>query len=69
MNEEATPQSKIDVAIEAGATVTVVRTDGKTATGTIAWHATDPELRKVVTGRRGRPFVFHPDDIESVDFE
>lgn len=71
MNDETTDtttQSRIDVALEGNATVTVVRADGKTATGTLAAHPTDPDYYKVVTGRRGRPFTFHPDDVE-VSFE
>jgi len=71
MNDETTTpttQSQIDVAIDGNATVTVTRADGKSATGTLAAHPTDPAYYKVVTGRRGRPFTFHPDDVE-VSFE
>jgi hypothetical protein len=56
-------------AIADGVTVTVTRTDGKSATGTLAQHPTDPAFVKVVTGKRGRPFVFHPDDLASIAFE
>lgn len=56
-------------AVTAGSTVTVTRADGKKATGTLAPHPTDPDFVKVVTGKRGRPFVFHPEDLDSIDFE
>jgi hypothetical protein len=55
--------------IESGTTVTVERADGKTATGTLAPHPTDPDLVKVVTGRRGRPFTFHPIDLVRITTE
>jgi hypothetical protein len=55
--------------IENGATVTVTRADGKSATGTLAPHPTDPDLVKVVTGRRGRPFTFHPIDLVQITTE
>jgi hypothetical protein len=55
--------------IENGTTVTVERADGKTATGTLAPHPTDPDLVKVVTGRRGRPFTFHPIDLVRITTE
>lgn len=51
------------------ATVTVVRTDGKTFTGTIAHHPTDPDLFVIKTGRRGRPASIHPDDVDAVIYE
>jgi hypothetical protein len=63
-SEVIEPLSAVASAAASGATVTVVREDGKSATGTVAPHPTDPALYKVVTGRRGRPFVFHPDDVE-----
>jgi hypothetical protein len=68
MTETTIPQLVTD-AIAEGVTVTVTRTDGKSATGTLAQHPTDPDFVKVVTGKRGRPFVFHPEDLASIDFE
>lgn len=66
---ETTFAELVAQAITDGATVTVTRTDGKSATGTLAPHPTDPAFVKVVTGKRGRPFVFHPGDLDAIDFE
>jgi hypothetical protein len=66
---ESTYAELVAEAITSGETVTVTRTDGKSATGKLAPHPTDPAFVKVVTGKRGRPFVFHPDDLDAVDFE
>jgi len=52
--------------VESGQTMTVTRIDGKHAVGTLAPHPTEPGVYKVVTGRRGRPFTFHPDDVDSI---
>jgi hypothetical protein len=49
--------------------VTVTRADGKTATGKLAPHATEPGVYKVVTGRRGRPFTFHVEDLDDLTHE
>jgi hypothetical protein len=59
----------IEDAIESAATVTVTRADGKTATGTLVRDETDPLRLKVRTGRRGRPFTLHTDDLTAIDFE
>jgi len=56
-------------AISSGATVTVTRHDGKTGTGTLVVHGTDPDYVKVVTGKRGRPLVIHRDDVDEISFE
>lgn len=66
---ETTIPALVTEAIASGETVTVTRTDGKSATGKLAEHPTDPAFVKVVTGKRGRPFVFHPEDLASIDFE
>jgi hypothetical protein len=60
----------LERAAQTGATVTVTRsTDGKTFTGTVKAHPTDPDYFSVQTGRRGRPAVVHLDDVEEVFFE
>jgi len=69
MNPEQTFSELVAEAVTEGSTVTVTRTDGKGGTGTLAPHPTEPGLFKVVTGRRGRPFTFHPDDLDEITFE
>lgn len=66
---EVTFADSVAEAIAGEATVTVTRADGKSATGTLAPHPTEPGFYKVVTGRRGRPFTFHPDDLDEIAFE
>lgn len=61
--------AEIREAVEDSATVTVTRIDGRTHTGTLAEHPTDPDLYVVRTGRRGRPAIVHADDVEGVSFE
>jgi len=68
MNETALAESILS-AVADGDTVTVTRFDGRTATGQIVEHQTEPGLYKVRTGRRGRPLVFAVDDVDDLTFE
>jgi hypothetical protein len=74
MNDTATPvaaafATALDAAVTAESTVTVTKTDGKTYTGVPKPHPTEPGQYVIRTGRRGRPAVIHPDDIDEVIFE
>lgn len=61
--------AELDDIAESGDTVTVTRRDGKTATGRLAPHATEPGVYKIVTGVRGRPLTFAADDVTAVTSE
>lgn len=50
--------------VAAGTSVTVTRTDGKTADGTLA--KLDDGRLKVVTGRPGRPLIFVAEELASI---
>lgn len=52
-----------------GATVTITRTDGRILTGSLKDHPTEPRAYVVMTGRRGRPAVIWPEDVEEVTAE
>lgn len=60
------PTGLLNYAAADGSTVTVVRDDGRTHTGRVAAHPTEPELFVLRTGRRGRPAIVHPDDVAEV---
>ncbi|GAA2230027.1 hypothetical protein N1031_06775 [Herbiconiux moechotypicola] len=59
----------IETASIEGQTLTIRKTDGRTFTGVPSKHPTDPALYTLQTGRRGRPAVIHPEDVEEVFFE
>ena len=69
MNTDPNYAELVAEAITEESTVTVTRADGKTATGKLAPHPTEPDFVKVVTGKRGRPFTFHPDDLDGIEWE
>lgn len=69
MNDQNTIAENALSALANGDTVTVTRFDGKSATGQIVEHPTEPGLYKVRTGRRGRPLLFALDDIDDLTFE
>ena len=56
----------LDEAVTDAATMTIVLLDGRTYTGSVALHPTDPLAYVVKTGRRGRPPVIHPDVVRDV---
>lgn len=60
------PTGLLHYAAADGATVTVVREDGRIHTGAVYAHPTEPDLFLVRSGRRGRPAVVHPDDVAEV---
>lgn len=66
VEEEPTP---LHEAADSGATVTIALDDGRLLTGTVHPHRTEPGYYVVRNGRRGRPPVFHEDDVEEVIFE
>jgi len=59
----------LSTAVEDVATVTLRVYPDRTLTGTVHPHGTVPGLYVVRTGRRGRPAVFHEDDLAGVIFE
>jgi hypothetical protein len=72
MTAATAPLTLVDYANEAvtsGATVTVTRVDGKTATGVLVREENLEGYLKVSTGKRGRPFRLHYDDLTAITFE
>lgn len=46
-----------------GERVGVTRADGVSKSGVLAVASASDGTYKLLTGKRGRPFVFHPDDV------
>lgn len=65
----ATIPAQLQDAVETEALVTVTTIDGRVLLGQLRDHPTEPLQYVVRTGRRGRPAVFHEDDVEGVTFE
>lgn len=67
------PESEIrlalDDAVQNAAVVTVVLDNGRRWLGVVREHPTEPGFYNVRTGSRGRPPVFHREDVERVIFE
>ncbi|MFD0044724.1 hypothetical protein ACFVGV_05990 [Pseudarthrobacter scleromae] len=59
----------LDDAVQNAAVMTVVLDSGRRWLGVLREHPTEPSTYVVRTGSRGRPPVFHREDVESVIFE